>query len=346
MTRIVELASSSEDIQKSLARSFQSGHINFLIGSGASFPAIPPAGTVEQEIAALFDAGADENARGRMYEFLRGVQEPTNALIRNHESAGNTEAIKNYSDYLKIIEVILTERRTNLLPKQATIFSTNYDLLIERASLGYPALRLNDGFTRIPSLDGRMEFSSRTFFTTTSNSGNLYNYRVEIPCVNLIKLHGSLSWKKDKDQILFSVDPKELLPAQRTAQQTRSFVESYAVVLPQTTKFRTTLMDSTYYELLRIYANELDRENALLICFGFSFADEHIRAITKRALKNPTLRLVIFAFNEADKNTFAQHFDGYSNVEVIATNPESQITFSRFNELLAKCVPNTAGTKK
>ncbi len=49
-------------------------------------------------------------------------------------------------------------------------------------------------------------------------------------------------------------------------------------------------MDSTYYELLRIYNNELDREGTLLVSFGFSFGDKHILDITRRALKNPTLR--------------------------------------------------------
>ena len=53
----------------------------------------------------------------------------------------------------------------------------------------------------------------------------------------------------------------------------KAFVDAYAVVLPQTKKFHTTLMDSTYYELLRIYANELDREGTLLVSFGFSFGD-------------------------------------------------------------------------
>ena len=66
-------------------------------------------------------------------------------------------------------------------------------------------MRLKDGFVRVPSLTGRSEYSSRTFFTTTSSTANLYNYRVDIPCINLMKLHGSLSWKKAGDDILFEM---------------------------------------------------------------------------------------------------------------------------------------------
>ncbi|MGH9772965.1 MAG: SIR2 family protein, partial [Candidatus Acidiferrales bacterium] len=89
---------------------------------------------------------------------------------------------------------------------------------------------------------------------------------------------------------------------------------NYAVILPQVTKFKTTLMDRTYYELLRIYANELDRENTLLVAFGFSFSDEHIRDITRRALENPTLRLIAFSHSNKDRQAFARMFGEYNNV--------------------------------
>lgn len=345
MARVYTLTDSNDDIEHALTRCLQSAHINYLVGAGASFPAVPVAGSVEQEIANLFEANQEQEARERLYGFLAGVQQPTNDLIAGAANAENTQTVKNYADYIGIIETILTERRTNLLPKQATVFSTNYDLFVEKAALGYPALRLNDGFVRVPSLDGRMEYASRSFFTTTSNTGNLYSYKVDIPCVNLVKLHGSLSWNKDGENILFSVAQKTLLPEERTPEQVKEFVESYAVVLPQTTKFRTTLMDSTYYELLRIYANELDRENALLIAFGFSFGDDHVLKITKRALKNPTLKLIAFAFNDADRQAFETRFDGYNNVDVIAPDENAQIDFPAFNGLLRSCLPELRAGK-
>jgi len=345
MARTLNLEELTKEIRKALARSFQSGHVNFLLGSGASLPAIPAAGQIEQEVANLFNSGNEVQARLRMYDFLAGIQGPTNRLIAAEDDANNAETVARYGDYLGIVETILSERRTTLLPKQASIFTTNYDLFIEKASTSYQALKLNDGFSRVPSLDGRMEYSSRNFFNTTYNTGNLYSYKVEIPCINLVKLHGSLSWKKDDNEIVFRVEAKQLLPAVKTAEEIGNFIESYAVVLPQTTKFRTTLMDRTYYELLRIYANELDRENALLVAFGFSFGDEHIRDITARALKNPTLRLVAFAFSEADRDSFAAIFGGHNNVEIIAPPPGSQIDFARFNMAMRDFLPK-AGTSE
>jgi hypothetical protein len=339
MARVHTLSASTDEVQTALARAFQSGHINFLIGSGASCPAIFTAGDIEKDIAKLLDEGKDSEARDSMYEFLAGIQGPMNDLIAGATNDSNKQSVENYAEYLRIIEVILTERCTNLLPKQATIFSTNYDLLVEKAALDCRSLRLNDGFSRVPSLDGRMEFSSRTFYTTTSNTGNLYNYKVEIPCVNLIKLHGSFSWKKQSDAVLFSVQKTDLLTSARTESATKTFVDSYAVVLPQTAKFRTTLMDSTYYELLRIYSNELDREGTLLVAFGFSFGDEHLLSVTKRALKNPTLKLVTVAYSEADVAAFTDRFDGYNNVDIIAPAAGEQLDFPAFNALMRGCLP-------
>ena len=59
----------------------------------------------------------------------------------------------------------------------------------------------------------------------------------------------------------------------------------FYMILPKKDKFKETLLNRVYYDMLRIYANELDKENTLLITNGFSFDDEHILDITKRALK-------------------------------------------------------------
>jgi SIR2-like domain len=339
MARTIRL-DGTNDLSKLLSRSFQSGHINFLIGSGASLPAIATAGAVEQQIADLLAIGDQTEAYQRMYEFLLSVQVPSNKLIANVDDPKNTATLQNYTEYLRTIEILLSERRTTLLPKQATIFTTNYDLFIEKASIQFPAMTLNDGFTRAPRLDGRMQYSSRNFFNKTYNIGNLYNYRVEIPCINLIKLHGSLSWRRDHADFLFDVVARDPLdPLVATDDEVKQFIESYGVVLPHASKFEATLMERTYYDLLRIFANELDRENALLVAFGFSFADEHVRDIVSRGLKNPTLRLMTFAYSDIDAVRFTNLFEGNANVDVIAPKSGEIIDFAAFNAALRGTLP-------
>ena len=80
------------------------------------------------------------------------------------------------------------------------------------------------------------------------------------------------------------------------------------IINPTKEKFQKTLFDEQFYELLRIYANTLEKENTLLFAMGFSFADEHIRDITIRAANsNPTLQVIVFAYtNEEEKNIFKE----------------------------------------
>lgn len=74
------------------------------------------------------------------------------------------------------------------------------------------------------------------------------------------------------------------------------------MINPTKAKFRETVIDYHFYELMRIYSNALERSSSLLIAAGFSFADEHIANITMRAANaNPTLQIIVFAYNEHAK---------------------------------------------
>lgn len=330
---------SADEIKSMLITAFRSSHINFLIGSGASCPAIRLVGNVEREIDNLYERGDKNEADKKKYEFLVDIQSPTNALLNGRENKDIKITVHNYKKLLESIEMILLKRRNTLLPNQANIFTTNYDLFIEKASEKLPNLILNDGFRRTPNLNRHYEFSPQNYFNSTFNTGNLYNYRVEIPTINLVKIHGSLSWEIEGDTVLFNPN-KEL-----ACEDTKKYIGQFALVLPERRKFRTTVMDSFYYDLLRIYSNALDKENSLLIVFGFSFVDEHVRDITKRALKNPTLKMIIFAYSGGEAVKLKEKFDEYRNVEVIAPEADKCIDFNRLNKIL-NVFPHKTEVKK
>lgn len=336
----------SEKLNTILRRLFQSGNLNFILGSGASMPAINIGGNIEKEIQSHFNNGEDEQAYRLIHSFLTNLQRPNCWMVSNipfppikGEDHAKTMAnfkntLESYSNFIEIIERILNERKTNILPKQANIFTTNYDLFFEKASEKFATIKFNDGFTRTPNLIGKNLFSSQNFFNSLYNNGNLYGYKVEIPTINLIKIHGSLTWKKEVDNIHFNAQSVEAVKDESNISQIQEFNSKFAVILPQKGKFREAVIDRTFYDLLRLYANELDKENTLLIAFGFSFEDEHIYDITKRALKNPTLRLMIFAFDEAAAQSFKAKFDGYSNVDIIAPAEGTVIDFTKLNKIL------------
>lgn len=326
-------------IDEMLFKLFQSTRLNVLVGSGASMPAITIAGNLEAEVQALYDAGDDDGATNRLYDFLLSINQSTTNLVNKTPDA-NILAVQNgYKGLFKNIEKILNERRTNILPKQVNIFTTNYDVFIEDALESFESVSLNDGFDRKPSLTGDFKFLTNSFSKAIFNSGTLYNYKVEFPSVNLYKLHGSMTWKQASSDIVYQIENRVPRPPGANIEQLEEYVNSHALVLPRKHKFSETVLQQIYYDLLRLYANELDKENTTLLVFGFSFADEHIIEITKRALKNPTLKITIFAYSDAARDDFLEKFNNYHNVDVIATGNGDPLDFSKFNEIVGAVLP-------
>ena len=289
MPTLYDIDQDPEDIENTLARALQSARTNFLIGSGASLPAIPLTGDIESQINTLLAANKYTEAATMMVTFITGIQSPTSQLVAGERPSDIAETETNYREYLTILARLLIARKTELLPTQVNVFTTNYDLFIEAASEHIDTLVLNDGFRRPPSILRRPTYSSRNFFTRLTTTGHLYGYRVELPCVNLIKLHGSLSWKRDAGQILFDTTLAEPPLDGAVDSEVQGFLDDLPLVIPRQSKYQETVMDRIYYDLLRIYSNELERPTSLLVAFGFSFRDAHILEITRRADVPPEL---------------------------------------------------------
>ena len=156
----------------------------------------------------------------------------------------------------------------------------------------------------------------------------------------MIKLHGSLNWQTSGGAIHQSLDylkKAEELKDETELDKMSEFLELFSLVLPKKDKFKETILNQTYYDLLRIYSNELDKENTLLIAEGFSFDDEHLLDLTKRALKNPTLKLVIFCFDKESKE-YESKFSSFNNVDIVYSKKEN-IDFNKFNSILLDILP-------
>ncbi|AOZ72289.1 hypothetical protein BK816_02385 [Boudabousia tangfeifanii] len=79
------------------------------------------------------------------------------------------------------------------------------------------------------------------------------------------------------------------------------------IVNPDKRKFATTVLNETYYELIRRLANELEKENSVLFVHGFSFRDEHLRDIVLRAARtNPTLQIIVFCYSREGLESYEQ----------------------------------------
>lgn len=346
----------SEKDASFLRNVFANSHINFLLGAGFCGGILPTLGAREEWLAAACARGDDALEPLLQYEFFESVVLPM-------ASVQPTEDMVRFGRHLKRL---LAERGTTSIPRKASLFTTNYDSLLEDA-LEKAGVSYNDGF------EGRNNptFATRSYGRIHYSQSLAMEYQAQIPTVNVVKLHGSVTWThttespnigfrqcedalralaskhlplltedelSDIKSIIGSPVGEEGLDKLSEIAEKKGpewekdaalFLEDYHSTLqlinPTKNKFEETVMGLTYYELLRLFANELDRNNSLLIGFGFSFADEHILEITRRALDNPQLILIICCHTREDEGWYRKKFIGCDNVWYIVPDEKFEL---------------------
>lgn len=202
---------------------------------------------------------------------------------------------------------VLNNSNSRQTPKSVNIFTTNYDLFIEKAAdklSGEYSFIFNDGangyFNRI--------LSSGNYNRTSSYRGLNDNYISEIPTISLIKPHGSVNWEKVNEEILIK----------------NKVVNNPIIVPPTGNECRDTFMQNHYYEMLRLFQLELDKSQSVLVVIGFSFQDIHIAKMIKRALQNPEIMMFIFCHENDDKIKYIDNLNisqsEHSNLQFITPN--------------------------
>lgn len=321
----------------------QSTNINFLYGAGLSKPYLSTLGSIEKWLTELSEARQDNAADVKyaiveasiLKQYFEGVMLPN-----VNPSGAEYETTKaEYQRFLHTWNELINKRSNRLVGKQVNLFTTNVDIMMERASLGL-GVELNDGF------QGSIEqvFDAGNFQKTVSKISLHFQNVSDIPVLNLMKIHGSINWREEDDTIkndiglptvtevktaLDAIDAANFISTTKTdaagkvvektlaemlteaeakhlanADVFKPFLDTYhklVMINPTKRKFKESVIDHHFYELMRQYSNNLEKENTLLFVSGFSFADEHIADITKRAANtNPTLHVVVFAFNDND----------------------------------------------
>ena len=322
-----------------LKQLIQSSHINFLYGSGLSRNYLSTLGSIEKLLTETSESKIEDKLKNIIKAslfatYVETVMEPClpEKIKRNQGEYDKT--FQEYVRFLNSINHIISRRNVNLIDKQINLFTTNIDDFMEKAA-EKTMVEFNDGFK------GHIEpvFSEDSFSTIKSKSSTLYQNNSPIPVFNLLKIHGSINWMtKDNSEITYDaklslirnlsdvlneqfkkqlikiIDKSKIEELEKEASindvlyggdDYNHFNQIYSrlvMINPTKAKFRETVIDYHFYELMRIYSNALERSSSLLIVAGFSFADEHIANITMRAANaNPTLQIIVFAYNEGAK---------------------------------------------
>ncbi len=276
--------------------------LNFLIGSGTSVPAIP--------LMSFFKSKdiSDEEANNLLSDKVKEVSKKVLEDISNANDEENIKAVlKRYSEFIKVILQLLYHANSRQVTKNINIFTTNYDLFIEKSLdelMKYESFVFNDGsngyFNRI--------LDSANYNKSVAYRGLNDSYLNELPTLSLIKPHGSMNWEREKeDNILIR----------------QSVVENPVVVKPTGLEGQETFLNNHFHDMLRVFQLELDKPQSILIVIGFSFQDKHIAKMLNRSLKNPELNVFIFCYSESDKQTILTNLglsDCPRNLNVITPN--------------------------
>ncbi|WP_157154066.1 SIR2 family protein [Brachyspira murdochii] len=339
-----------------IKKAFESGNINFLIGAGASMPAIQALGNLENELEDLIANGEKDKVNEKLNNFIRNIITPNIKIftINNIEEDKNNEnnekekkdlieTISNYDNFIKSLIKILLKRKNDLILPNINIFTTNYDLFLENSCeniIKEPDVHCNynDGFMYKNSMFHDSIFDISEYYKMVSYKSKIDYSTSYIPNINIIKLHGSVNWKirqiDNETNIIYN-------DINNYNNDDENLSSKIGIVLPTNDKYSDTVLKKAYYTALRFLSSELEKENSILFAFGFSFRDEHLNDIIKQVLKtNPSLQLIISSFNSEAYKTIKQKFSNYINVkylneEILKDNGnKNTFGFNKINEIL------------
>jgi len=309
---------------KELSEVIQSSNINFLLGAGVSTPFLPLLGNIEQAL----NNATNDSAREEQYKkYFKEVMLPNKKIISDDLSTDSnfTETKNAYKNFFQALCELILQRKSTILSKQVNLFTTNIDVLMETV-LEELQIEYNDGFS------GKFNptFSLANYKKSIHQRSLHFEHISEIPVFNIIKLHGSLTWKygESNENIVFShaLDHFDEMLLKKTGD---TFIPEYRKILvvnPEEAKHLESVLNVYYSELLRMYSSELEKENATLFTVGFSMEDKHIREITLRAAKsNPTLRIFICCSkNSEDEMAKKMELTQHPNIQILTpeNNPD------------------------
>lgn len=376
----------TDDFVSSLKSFFSGCRVNFLLGAGFSANLLEVLSNKEIIFQAFdqYQPVSDDDKKKvtilkayLYWLFFKSCIAPIADKILPHESS-----FKPYITFEDNLYRIFSERSNPALDRQFNIFTTNYDPIIEIAFDRSNCI-CNDGF------EGRIipRFSTDNYSKSFYRQAMFSNKKSEIPSLNLIKLHGSLTWKKDiiwggleyqdyrasikifqsKHTAIFNDNILEQIDSHFTANSVdeakrqildiittpifddsisdvikyEEFIKDYTntilIVNPTKEKFSDTLLNKNYYELLRIFSNELEKENSLLVVNGFSFRDEHILDLVKRSMINPSLKVLVFCYEENSITEYQMLFEQPKNNNITYVALENEkLSLDYFNQVLSE----------
>ena len=218
------------------------------------------------------------------------------SILESEKAIATAADDKRENAYSVLVNFLLSFASRTGNRERLNIFTTNYDRLIE-VGAELAGIHLMDRFvgTMMPIFR-----SSRLNLDIHYNPPGIRGEPRYLEGVaRLTKLHGSVDWVQNEDEIRriglpFGADnivPYLNAPGLKRADALK------LMIYPNSAKDRETA-EYPYVELFRDFAAAICRPNSTLVTYGYGFGDEHINRVIHDMLTIPSTHLVVISFND------------------------------------------------
>lgn len=250
----------------------------------------------------IFAAVKDES--DRQHEQLAALREGLKniiesfavSILKGERNLASANPDKREQAFNYLVSFLMSFASRTGTRERLHIFTTNYDRYIEEGA-DVAGLRMIDRFVgtlapifRASRLDVDLHYNP---------PGIRGEPRYLEGVARFTKLHGSLDWVDYSGTIRrlglpFGAQDIETyldVPDGGNADALR------LMIYPNSSKDRETA-SYPYVELFRDFAAAICRPNSTLVCYGYSFGDEHINRVIEDMLTIPSTHLVIISYND------------------------------------------------
>ena len=194
----------------------------------------------------------------------------------------DTELADPLAAHRQFLSRIVRSRRANL--PRPKVFTTNYDLVIERAldELGYPYI---DGFSGTVDRRLNLAYYGLDFHRVETTSQQIVA-RAD-SALYLHKVHGSLNWKSRLGGAS-GVTTLEVIQVEEGS----ASVDEPVLIYPTTAKEGDSL-SYPYSDLMRLLSDAVQQNDTAVVTIGYGYGDPHINRILLRSLAiNPAINVL------------------------------------------------------
>lgn len=218
------------------------------------------------------------------------------SILQGERQLASAQDAKRNNAFNYLVNFLMSFASRSGTRERLNIFTTNYDRYIE-AGADAAGLRLIDRFVgalfpifRASRLDVDLHYNP---------PGIRGEPRYLEGVARFAKLHGSVDWVEHDGVIRRMGLPfgaEDLVPF-LTGAGLQDANALNLMIYPNSAKDRET-SEFPYVELFRDFATGICRPNSTLICYGYSFGDDHINRVIEDMLTIPSTHLVVISYGD------------------------------------------------